>query len=1101
MGLFFIAQVAGAVDHIPVGDFLAHTGGGEERLIGEGLGIDDDFFASFGVHHGVSAVHAGNDLAVDLIRGYHVDRQGHVADLDEAVAGHIDQHSVGALGHILAVDVVIHAPALLVLGITGLILAQDGLRVIHHEAAGGQAGGQFLALAEGDGEVGGIFALDLRCVANAVVYGGSQGVIRGEVLVLVAVDLGHLGALRGLAHGEVMGGGLEHIVAILIGHQYAALTVAEGSVPFADGQVGLGEGSVAGHEGVVACADHQVGGREVLGPGVVDGRALEAPLVTEHFLMHGPVVGVDHIADAVEGGHHAVGVAVFDHPLEGAHVDFAEYLLGGEGAYAAVVRTVMLLHVGEHVLGETGHALALRAGADHRGHGSSQEGIFGIVLEGTAIEGRTMNVGAGAAPGKAAQQQSLVAVHNALFGQQVDVPGSGRDGSGSPAGAAELHGAILAAVRAEEQIDQIIPAQAVHIGFPLLRGFVRSDGGHAVFYSGGSIGQTGQIGQGHVGFSALRPFGGYFGHIPGLAFFIHVGLVDFFRVQHGGFPVFQHPLFGGLSLGLFQASGAGDHILQQVFAGSVEVIHEHGLDFSARHQVIFALDAFRHGEGFGKHHIVGVAAGGEDIVAGVQFIALEAVLVGVVPVEGSHILGSHFDGHDVGLAGLEQLGLGVAHQHGGSFFDFAGDVGGGGVQFNNILAGHVASVGHLHLHGEDLGRIGDRLSGRSHQFPIERGVGQAVAEGIEHGFLIPGIAAASFSRVHVVGLGFIIAIADIDALAEFHVGIHGGAAVRVGQPGGHPVAVLVNILAHVGEVGKGRISGKVGGPDIGGMAGGVHITLEDLGCDPGALVADAAHPQDSVHAVLGVHRRIQFGNLHDHGGVDHDDDLLEVRLGQLDQFKLVVVQLQIMVIGIGMAFNAVCFGVHVFTAETADAHHGNIIVSLEGGDHGFAVIAHVGLKQLAGVIGFMLAAQYDEQVLVQGLGLGVDMEAFRFEAGKPVQRVLGAFGCAGTAASTVIVHGGDAKEGNITFVRSKGQRAVLILEQHLTLLGHLDVQAVARFKRLVDADVISIEVALRVHIAGNCRAQRGNAAQHHAERQCQRNDLLGHVFLFLSFGL
>lgn len=57
--------------------------------------------------------------------------------------------------------------------------------------------------------------------------------------------------------------------------------------------------------------------------------------------------------------------------------------------------------------------------------------------------------------------------------------------------------------------------------------------------------------------------------------------------------------------------------------------------------------------GFGADRLVGAAAGGDHIVAGLQLIANEAA--GVVPVKRGHVLGRH-----VGLPRLEQAGFGIA---------------------------------------------------------------------------------------------------------------------------------------------------------------------------------------------------------------------------------------------------------------------------------------------------------------------------------------------------------------------------------------------------------------------------------------------------------
>ena len=289
------------------------------------------------------------------------------------------------------------------------------------------------------------------------------------------------------------------------------------------------------------------------------------------------------------------------------------------------------------------------------------------------------------------------------------------------------------------------------------------------------------------------------------------------------------------------------------------------------------------------------------------------------------------------------------------------------------------------------------------------------------------------------------------------------------------------------------------------MAGGVHLAGDDFRRGLGALVAHAADPQDGVHAVFGVHGSVQLRDFHNHGGVDQHNDLFEVFLGHLDDSVLVVIQLQVMVVGVAVAFHVVGLGVHVFTAEAADHHERHVVIGREGAGDGLAVILHVRLQQLAGIVGVVLAALHGEDAFIQRPGLGVDMEAFALKALEPVHLVAGAAGRAGAAAGPDEVHRADAQEGDFAFVRLQGQGAVFVLEQHLALFHHLQVDAVARRQGFIQGAVVRVEMAPGVQRAGNRAGgfhigggqrfrQGGHAAEHHTKRQHQRQQFFHGLF-------
>ena len=282
------------------------------------------------------------------------------------------------------------------------------------------------------------------------------------------------------------------------------------------------------------------------------------------------------------------------------------------------------------------------------------------------------------------------------------------------------------------------------------------------------------------------------------------------------------------------------------------------------------------------------------------------------------------------------------------------------------------------------------------------------------------------------------------------------------------------------------------------MTGGVHFTGDDFSGRQGALVADAAHPQDGVHTVFRVHRSLQFGDFHDHGAVQQHHDLLEVGLGQLDELMLVVVQLEVVVVGVSVAGHVVGGSVHVFTAEAGNGHERHVVKSVEGAGDGLAVIAHARLQQAAGSSVVVHAAHDGEQVFVQVNGLGVDVEALLFKGLHPIQAIAGGAGLAGAAAAAHIVDGGDAQEGHVPFVSGKRQGAVFVLEQHLAFFHHFHVEAVARCQRFIQGGIVRIEQAVGVQVArlGTCGflilglRQRGDAGEDETQRQEQGDEFL-----------
>ena len=501
---------------------------------------------------------------------------------------------------------------------------------------------------------------------------------------------------------------------------------------------------------------------------------------------------------------------------------------------------------------------------------------------------------------------------------------------------------------------------------------------------------------------------------------------------------------------------------------------------------------------------MGVAAGGDAVGAGLQLIAGEAVFVGVVPVEAGHILGDEVDGQNLGLAGLEQIGLGKTDQVRRSLLDAADSVGRVGVDLHDVLAGGVADVGDLDAHRHDLMGIGDDRLGRGlGDLPCKVRVGEAVAEGIEHLTVVPLVARAFLGGVHVVAGGLVVLVAEVDALAVLDVGVNGRLAFIV-EVSVHGLAVLVEVLVLLAEVRPGRAVAEVLFPNFHGAAAGVDFAAEQLADGLNAVVAGVADPEDGVHAVFGSGLILsQLGDLEDVGGVDQHDDrgVGVVLLDVLDQRLLVVVQHQFVIHGIGVPVHVAGALVDSFRASAGEDDDGGVVVAVVGADGGVGIVVH--RKLIAG----------SAQRLVHGIEvdqLGVDLEArvlHRHGQRAHLDAVGAGSAGGGTDGGGHQVDRVHAEERNAGALL-QGQRVVLILEHDEAFGSDLDGQILGYellfFKAGKVGVVLAVGAGKAVIVPGgnDGLAHRQRLTKYDGQREQQGDELQGsamfHGYLLLS---
>ena len=166
------------------------------------------------------------------------------------------------------------------------------------------------------------------------------------------------------------------------------------------------------------------------------------------------------------------------------------------------------------------------------------------------------------------------------------------------------------------------------------------------------------------------------------------------------------------------------------------------------------------------------------IVAVLQLVAADIVFIGVGIVVRLHILHLHRYGYLLALVGFEQVGLPEARHNNVRLFDAAVVIGRGVVHLHHIFTCNRAGVGHLYRcrYGAVLCKRAALFGALRDELPVERGIGEAVTEGIDDVSVVPvvpfggGSALQSFLS-RIVSLGALgvaarlpVAVADVYAL-------------------------------------------------------------------------------------------------------------------------------------------------------------------------------------------------------------------------------------------------------------------------------------------------------------------------------------------------
>ena len=347
--------------------------------------------------------------------------------------------------------------------------------------------------------------------------------------------------------------------------------------------------------------------------------------------------------------------------------------------------------------------------------------------------------------------------------------------------------------------------------------------------------------------------------------------------------------------------GTGD-ILGDLTVGHIVKLIDCGGIVAGAGIALIIDDRILHGVIPAVNDIVGISHQLDLVRTRIQHIA--AVLQVIV---GGHILHGEGHSHRFTGSGVQQTGLAKAGQHHMALLDAAHSVGRRIVDLHHILAGYIAGVGHLDLHG-DGGIVGSKI--RDGLF--KGGVAQAVAEGILHHGLVGVLVAGAGGVVDPAGL--IKAIAHIDALgvleviAVFQVGVGKHTCIPVGRRGGEIIGV-----------------------GVGQTAGGVHLTGEHLAHCVHAGRTGSANPQRSVDALL-----FQKAQLHGVGSVQQHNDLVKVLcLDQFQQIFFILGQFQIMAAVVGVAVTGRVHVLGQVIALTAGAgdHHYRHAGKRPGGGH------------------------------------------------------------------------------------------------------------------------------------------------------------------------
>ena len=603
--------------------------------------------------------------------------------------------------------------------------------------------------------------------------------------------------------------------------------------------------------------------------------------------------------------------------------------------------------------------------------------------------------------------------------------------------------------------------------------------------------------------------------------------------------------------------GAVQITVEHIAVTGVHVAHghlgHHLVGGAGAHAGLIIVDGGSQG---GSYALAGIVVGVQTDVEGVLAL-LQHIAAVAIAVEGSQIVSLEVDGHGLGLARFDEIGLLVADEdlcgllQAGALdaAGLVGVVGGGHVQLHHLLAGLIAGVGDGDADG--VGAVGLQVYLGGLHLLGESGVAQAVAEGVLDHLVIALCLAVlplmvgeevAVEEALCVG-GLIEPVAHIDAFLVLIVAHVGGVAGGV-LDGAH-VGVLVVVV-----VVEGGHGGHIVSVGIHQTAGGVHVAGQDLGNAHKTGFAGMADPQAGVHAVRFL---LDLAQLDHGGGVHQHDGLAKVLLAELQQVLLILAQLQVSGAGGGGAVAVIVHdGGSAFCAGPAEGDDGHTVVAVS---HEFVLVplvdflgkfadlgvsAPVALAVVVLVLLVLGALEGDDlalAVVAVEIGSGVHVPVAAHGLFQPgpgllvhIEILLGAQGrtlglgavegflhgvgvlvvltAGGTGAAVDVVVGHGAQNGHLGAL-CQGQGVVLIPQQDRALCQHIgnEFPSLGQEGHFVQVQVsVGADRSGVAHITGQGGAEvvqqdvhQHSCHQQHGDDNDTRNQALVLFHVFRSF--
>ena len=532
-------------------------------------------------------------------------------------------------------------------------------------------------------------------------------------------------------------------------------------------------------------------------------------------------------------------------------------------------------------------------------------------------------------------------------------------------------------------------------------------------------------------------------------------------------------------------------------------------------------------DGFGDRAIVRILRRVEDIIACIQLIAGMLVPVRILPVPGRHVVRIPRAGDGLRFAGRQKLGLLVVQEADLGLLDTALRIRSFHIELHDVLAGNVARV----LDGDGsrelrVGREGIPFHLHGEVGPLERGVGQTVAERIDDVPVVPVVSArirfvalaaavevfrfesrfrrfAGKSHIASSDLGvhrLVVLVAEVDAFLVFDRSA-ARARFATGQHGVRNVVVIVVILRAVAEVLHDGIRHEVARIDVDRAAGGIDLALEHFEHAAEAVVTRLTDMDDRVDLRV----VLQLAELDDVARVEEDDDLFEMLFDVLDQLFLSVGKLEVMILR-SILESAVFAGrahvlidvfdckVRAFAAETTDDDERRVIVTAVRSLDGLRIISEVKLLILVCRGRPLRSSTHGAAgiLLIQRFEFGVDVQALSLEGRIDIRTFFELTG-AGTRAAVAERVGVDTEYADIFHIRIRqlvlvSVLAATVLQENRTLSCDLDVFGFGFFFQLFIAGERRVVMAHAVVAIAHCVFLRDLGHRKGRHRRTQHRD-------------